>query len=139
MKLRIIPLAAAVLLAGCATTSVKEYQAPDGTSIKTVKCTSDSSKCFELASQSCSSGGSYRVISSESHAGGLVADILPGPVTWYSMTYACGPSDGKMPDFKFTGERYTPPPPSAAPVIIKQRPTTTHCTTFGNTVNCNSY
>ncbi|MDZ4201384.1 MAG: hypothetical protein U1C96_04460 [Gallionella sp.] len=139
MKFQSIFLVAALLLAGCTTTNVKEYQAPDGTSIKTVKCTSDPSKCFEQASQSCSSEGSYRVISSESHAGGLIADIFPGPVTWYSMTYACGPSDGKMPDFKFTGERYTPPPPSAAPVIIKQSPSTTNCTTFGNTVNCNSY
>lgn len=138
MKSRSIPLVAAVLLAGCATTSVKEYQAPDGTSIKTVKCTSDPLKCFEQASQSCPSGGSYRVISSESHAGGLIADIMPGPVTWYSMTYACGLSDGKMPDFKFTGERYAPPPQSSAPVIIKQRPTMTNCIAIGNTVNCSS-
>lgn len=143
MKLRSISLAVAALLAGCATASVKEYQAPDGTAIKTVKCTSDSSKCFELASRSCPSDGSYRVISSESHAGGLVADILPGPVTWYSMTYSCGQSDGKMPDFKFTGERYTPSvapdTPSVAPVTVKQSPTMTYCSTIGNTMNCNSY
>jgi hypothetical protein len=28
---------------------------------------------------------------------------MPGPVTWYSMTYQCGPSDGKMPAFAFRG------------------------------------
>lgn len=139
MKSRAIPLLAALLFVGCGTNSVKEYQAPDGTSIKTVKCTSDPSKCFEQASQSCSNGGSYRVVSSESHAGGLLADIMPGPVTWYSMTYACGPSDGKMPDFKFTGERYIPPPQTPSPVIVKQRPTTTNCTAIGNSVNCSTY
>jgi len=139
MKSRTIPLVAAALMAGCATTTVKEYQAPDGTSIKTVKCTSDPTKCFEQASKSCSNGGSYRVISSESHAGGLIADLMPGPITWYSMTFACGPSDAKMPDFKFTGERFTPPPPNPASVIIKQKPTTTNCTTIGSSVTCNSY
>jgi hypothetical protein len=36
-----------------------------------------------------------KILNSESHAGGLLADILPGPVTWYTMTYVCGASDGK--------------------------------------------
>ena len=78
------------------------------------------------------------MISSESHAGGLVADVLPGPVTWYGMTYTCGPSDGKMPEFKFAGQQYTPPPPAPAPVVIKQPPTTTNCTKIGDTVTCRS-
>ena len=124
-----------VMIAGCATSSVKEYQAPDGTAIKTVKCTSDPTGCFALASQSCPSGGKYRVIASESHAGGLLADIIPGPVTWYAMTYSCGSADGKMPDFKFVGQQYTPPPD---PIVIQQRPTRTNCTTIGNMVTCNS-
>jgi hypothetical protein len=33
---------------------------------------------------------------SHNHAGGLLADILPGPVTWYAMSYTCGPSDGRL-------------------------------------------
>jgi hypothetical protein len=28
---------------------------------------------------------------------------MSGPVTWYSVTYQCGPSDGKMPTFTFRG------------------------------------
>jgi len=132
----IAPLFCLLFLAGCSTTSIKEFRGPDGNVIKTVKCSSDRAKCFAQASQSCTDGGSYRALSSESHAGGLVADILPGPVTWYSMTYACGPSDGKMPDFKFGGPQYTPPP---APVIVKQSPTTTNCNAIGNSVTCNSY
>ena len=136
---KILIIIAVNILAACATTSVKEYQAPDGSKIKTVKCTSEQSKCFEMASSTCPDSGTYRVISSESHAGGLAADILPGPITWYSMTYSCGPSDGTMPDFKFTGQHYALPPPNSAPVVIKQKPTTTNCTTYGNTVSCNSY
>ena len=137
-----LPLLASLLLAACATDSVKEFRAPDGSSIKTVKCSSDPAKCFATAAQSCPGQSTYRVMSSESHAGGLLADVLPGPVTWYSMTYACGPSDGKMPEFKFAGQQYVPPPPApvpAAPVVIRQRPSTTNCTTIGNTVTCNTY
>lgn len=139
-RLSILVLLAASL-GGCATGSVKEFQAPDGSSLKTVKCPSEPAKCFALASESCPNGGSYRVISSESHAGGLLADILPGPVTWYGMTYACGPSDGKMPDFTFSGQQYTPPPVAPAPtqVIVKQKPATTTCTPIGNSMTCNTY
>lgn len=127
------------LLSGCATASVSEFRAPDGTAIKTVKCTSDPTKCFELASQSCPTDGVYRVISSKSNAGGLAADIIPGPVTWYYMTFSCGPSDGVLPDFKFVGSRYSPPPPPQSPVLIKQQPSTTSCTKLGNSVNCQTY
>jgi len=63
---------------------------------------------MQKASKSCS-GGEYRVISSESHAGGAVADVFPGPVTWYSITYKCGKFNGKMPSFPFQGQRYTRP------------------------------
>src|SRR5262249_13549150 len=41
-------------------------------------------------------GGSYQILYSDIHPGGLLADILPGPVTWYTMSYVCGPSDGKI-------------------------------------------
>ena len=126
-------------LTGCATTSIKEYQAPDGTTIKTVKCTSDSAKCFVQATASCPTDGKYRVVSSESHAGGIAADLIPGPITWYSMTYACGPSDGKMPDFKFAGQQYTPVDFAPQPLTIRQQPTTTNCTKIGNSTNCTTY
>ncbi len=127
------------LLSGCAATSVSEFRAPDGTDIKTVKCTSDPTKCFALASQSCATDGRYRVVSSKSNAGGLVADLIPGPVTWYYMSFACGQSDGVMPDFKFVGQQYTPPPRPANPIVIKQQPSTTNCTKIGNSVNCQTY
>src|SRR5262249_21848938 len=50
--------------------------------------------CYEQATRDCR-GGSYQILHSESHPGGLLADILPGPVTWYTMSYVCG-SDGKL-------------------------------------------
>jgi hypothetical protein len=72
---------------------------------RTVKCKQSSTNCTSEAARLC--GGSYRVIDSESHAGGIVSDSIPGPIVWYSMTYACGPSDGRYPQFAFRG-----PPPS---------------------------
>jgi hypothetical protein len=46
--------------------------------------------------------GPYQVIESESHPGRLLENTMPGPVTWYGMTYQCGPYEGKMP-FAFRG------------------------------------
>lgn len=125
-------------LVACASPSVTEFKAPDGKLIKTVKCTSESSKCFIAAAQSCGGDGTYRVISSESHAGGIAADLIPGPVTWYVMTYACGPSDGKMPEFKWVGQ-VTPPPPSPIPQVVRPAPTTTNCTKLGDSLSCRTY
>src|SRR5262249_40916894 len=68
-------------------------------------------------------GGSYQILDSESHAGGLLADIIPGPVTWYTMSYACGPSNGRLADFPFRGPHYKPPSIQT-------------CSQFGNTVTC---
>lgn len=133
ISLLLIPI---LILSGCASTSVSEFRSPDGATVKKVKCTSDPAKCFVLASSSCPTEGTYRVISSQSNAGGLAADIIPGPITWYAMSFACGPSDGKMPDFKFVGQQYIPPPPPAQPMVIQRQPTTTNCTKFGDTVNC---
>ena len=128
-----------MLLAGCASTSVSEFRAPDGSVAKSVKCTSDAAKCFAAASKSCLGEGTYRVVSSDSHAGGLLADVLPGPVTWYAMNFVCGASDGKMPEFKFVGQQYVPPSPPPSPIVVKQQPRTTNCTKIGNTTNCTTY
>ncbi len=140
MQLGIL-ITALTSLAGCAGTTVNELRSPDGSSMKNVKCNMDSQKCFVSASESCKeAGGSYQVVSSHSNAGGTLADILPGPVTWYNMTYMCGPSDGRMPEFAFRGQGYVPPP-----VIVNQpqqqrpRPTTTNCTRSGSSVNCTTY
>jgi hypothetical protein len=67
----------------------------------TAKCNVSPNACFEKASSTCA--GPYLVVDSESHPGGTLADVLPGPVTWYAMTYQCGPSDGRMPAFPWKG------------------------------------
>ncbi len=129
----ILSLLVSAIAASCATTNVSQFQSPDGSVVKTVKCNTDRAKCFAAATASCPGTGTYRVLSSESRAGGIAADLMPGPVTWYYMTFACGPSDGKMPDFKFAGQPYVPPP---EPVIVRPATSTTNCTAIGNTVNC---
>lgn len=142
MKKSIIFVISLILLTGCAKTTVSQFTAPDGSIVKKVKCNQDSNKCLTEASVSCNNG-SYQVLDSESHAGGLAADYLAGPVTWYSMTYKCGPSDGKMPTFAFQGQEYKP-----APVINNStnytsptynKPVNTNCYKIGNSVNCTSY
>lgn len=138
MKL-LVYVVVALAMAACASPTVKDFQAPDGTSVKTIKCVSEPSKCFVAASQSCAAGGTYKVISSDSHAGGIAADLIPGPVTWYSMTYVCGPSDGKMPDFKWVGTTYTPLPPAPAPQVVRPSPSTTNCTKIGDSLSCRTY
>lgn len=129
-----------LLLAGCATTGVEEVRAPDGSIIKSVKCVSDSNKCMMAASASCSDG-TYRVIDSSSNAGGALADLMPGPFTWYRMQYVCGKPDGKMPSFVFRGPTYTPPPVVVTNPTPTARPssTTTNCQKIGNQVSCTTY
>ena len=113
---------AAVLFSGCC--SAQTIVGPSGKPLQPAhqaKCKSPTG-CYEQATRDCR-GGSYQIVDSESHAGGLIADILPGPVTWYGMSYTCGPSDGRLADFPFRGPHYKPP-------SIRT------CSQFGNTVSC---
>jgi hypothetical protein len=118
-------------LSGCtAGPLATSYMGPTGESASTIRCTKDTAPCFEKASEVCN-GGSYRVTNSYRNAGGLFADALPGPVTWYTMHIVCGPSDGKMPDFPLRGQEPTMP---ESPPVHK-----TTCSEIGNTVNCTTY
>ena len=113
---------AAVLFSGCCLGQT--IVGPDGKPLRPAhqaKCKSPTG-CYEQATRDCR-GGSYQILDSESHAGGLLIDILPGPVTWYGMSYACGPSDGRLADFPFRGPNYQPPSIQT-------------CSQFGNTVSC---
>ena len=99
---------AAMSLSGCMETAGSSFNGPSGAAVNTAKCSQSSTGCFQKASQTC--GGPYLVLDSESHAGGLLADAMVGPVTWYTMTYQCGPSDGKMPTFAFRGQQFVDSP-----------------------------
>lgn len=122
-------------LSGCVS-SQEPIQGPSGQTIQETKCNGSPNACLKAAAKECK--GPYQVIDSSSNAGGLVADIFPGPVTWYRMTYQCGKSDGRMPTFQFRGQSYTPPP-----VVVNNNPTprmtTTNCNRFGNNVTCTTY
>src|SRR5262245_21863281 len=87
---------AATLFSGCC--SAQTIVGPSGKPLGPIhraKCSQSPACCYEQATSDCR-GGSYQIRHSESHAGGLLADIIPGPVTWYTMSYVCGPSDGKI-------------------------------------------
>src|SRR5262245_38190249 len=92
----IVCFVAAVLFSGCG--SAQTIVGPSGKPLQPIhraKCSQSPAGCYEQASRDCR-GGSYQILHSESHPGGLLADILPGPVTWYTMSYVCSTSDGKI-------------------------------------------
>jgi len=97
-----------IFLVGCAGSGVKTFVGPSGEVIADVACVTNKKGCFEKASEYCE-GKPYQVNDSWSNAGGIWADWIPGPMTWYHMEISCGQSDGKMPSFAFRGERYEPP------------------------------
>ncbi len=125
-------LLAVVVLSACVEPSQTTIAGPSGQAINTAKCNQSPEKCMKKAAETCK--GPYQVVDSHSKSGGLVADVIPGPVTWYSMSYQCGRSDGRMPTFPFRGQTYQAPQMTAAP-----KPTTTNCSKFGNSVSCTSY
>ena len=124
MKKKVFALSA-LLLASCQTGD-ETYVGPSGRNVNNAKCSTSPQGCFKTAAEVCK--GPYRVVASHSNAGGLLADVLPGPVTWYNMPYECGASDGRYPDFQFRGASH----------VIPQSTTTT-CSRFGNSVSCNSF
>ena len=107
----------AVLFAG--PCSAQSFIGPSGKPAQQVKCIGSPTACYQQANATCQ--GSYQILDSESHRGGLLADLgRNGPMMWYSMTYICGPSDGRLGTFEFRG------PPKAM----------TTCSQIGNTVTC---
>ena len=126
---------AGICLAGCAPTNTA-FVGPSGATDNTTKCSRSPEECFQTAAKTC--GGPYAVIDSESHAGGVFADIVPGPVTWYRMTYECGRAGASYPSFPFRGPQYTQPL-SANEVPVYRRPTQTNCNVFGNNMSCQTY
>jgi hypothetical protein len=125
-SIRFSALLAAAALSGCVAASNGSIQSPGGQTIRETKCNGSPNGCFNKAAQICK--GTYQVVDSSSNAGGLIADILPGPITWYRMSFVCGKSDGRMPAFPFRGQQYTPPP------IVLNQPVVTSPRTCTSTV-----
>jgi hypothetical protein len=104
MKLLLAGLILPILIGPCRAETII---APNGKRLHVARCQSNPVSCYSQATSTCR--GPYQVLDSESHAGGLLADILPGPVTWFSFIYQCGASDGRMPNFESRGPQYVPP------------------------------
>lgn len=108
---------------------VEQLDTPSGVTVDYVKCSRNSNRCLNAASEHCK--GSYQVIGSESHPGTLVSDVFAGSVTWYSMTFLCGVSDGALPGFPY--QRTAEPPSTIVPPGIS-----TVCTALGRGKSCRS-
>jgi hypothetical protein len=134
MKANLFALA---LLMASGPVSAQSFVGPSGKPLHKAKCNMAPISCYQQASELCG-GKPYQILDSESHRGGLIADVLPGPVVWYSMTFSCGSSDGQLARFPFRDNRrmpvFAPPPrPTAAPP-----PSMTNCSRIGNSVTCYS-
>lgn len=128
------------LLALPGIVSAGTFVGPDGKPVNQTKCRVSPTGCYEEAHDTCH--GPYQILDSESHAGGILADILPGPVTWYSFTYACGRSDGRLASFQLRGsEPKMPDIRVQPPAVVAAPPAVTRCSSnrVGGTVWTNCY
>jgi len=112
---------ALALLASAHANAQTSFVGPSGQTVYQSKCKFSPDDCYQEARQTCR--GSYQVLDSDSHAGGLIADIFPGPVTYYTISYACGRSDGTLPRFERRG----------------REPNNLNCYQYGRSVNCYRY
>lgn len=135
--LLLLPLSMSLL--ACIEPEQASMIGPSGETMLVAKCSQSPNACYQKAADTCS--GPYQVLDSYSKAGGLLADIIPGPVTWYYMTYQCGQTDGRTPSFPFRGQQYVQPPVIQAPAYRTpiRTNTSTTCSRIGNSVTCNSY
>ena len=95
-----------------AIADVTSFQGPAGQTVYKTTCKMDESECYQDAAAVC--GKSYQILGSESHSGGILADIFPGPIKYYSMSFSCGSSDGRIARFPHQGPDYYPPRPFVA-------------------------
>lgn len=112
---------AVALLASVQANAQNSFVGPSGQTVFQSKCSQSPEECYQEARQTCR--GNYQVLDSESHAGGLLADIAPGPVTWYTISYSCGRSDGSLPRFERRG----------------REPNNLNCYRLGRAVSCYRY
>jgi hypothetical protein len=100
VMMRVCTLAVAAMLPmGCAG-SVQNL----GNGVYKTKCKGAFAGCASTAREECK--GAYAKLNEGSHAGGALADAIPGPVTWYTLTFRCG-SGGET--FASVPKSFTPP------------------------------
>lgn len=137
MLKKIALIVTCIATASCESSDVGTYPGPSGETLVTVRCKSETAQCFAKATEAC--GGKYVVVDSYSNSGGLLADAIPGPITWYTMTAQCGVSDGKIPTFPFRSTRSAEPMSSMPQATATSQPI--HCTsnTLGGYTNTTCY
>lgn len=106
-------LIVATLIATSANAETTVMRGPSGANVFKTTCRGSSDGCYQEASANCR-GGSYQILSSENHGGGIFGDVFNGPIQYYSMSYSCGRSDGRMAQFPRTSPYYVPPRPFVA-------------------------
>ena len=103
----------AVLLVSCGPAGPEKITAPNGGTGFALTCQRSRENCLTQAGEQCGREG-YYVVSESSHAGGILADALPGPVTWYNIQVACGePEAGYRPPRQAQPVVYNPEPAKA--------------------------
>lgn len=81
---------------------VVSSEASTSNDFEKVRCKSNPDVCLQKAVKVCDES-EYKVVNSWSNAGGLFADLIPGPYTWYHMEIVCGLTDDQQPAFEFRG------------------------------------
>jgi hypothetical protein len=100
-----------LITSSAALAATSSVTGPSGHPVYTTTCKSDQQECYQEAAQYCR--GPYQILSSHSRAGGLIIDLgFPGPATYYSMSYRCGASDGRLAGFPRRGPEWNPPRPA---------------------------
>ena len=135
MKIKplLITIGIAFMLSGCGAGELEKTSAYGEPAYK-IKCSNTPESCLEEAYNKCN-GGAFTTIYSDSHAGGFLADFIPGPTTWYALTFKCGGA-GTMPQFPWRG---TTTQEAIQMMQTTPAPTTTNCRKSGNRVRCTTY
>jgi S1-C subfamily serine protease len=76
----VISLSFASIVSVCTPVSADQF-------LRYAKCNASVTNCYQQAHERCN--GSYDVVDKESHPGGIFADILPGPIPWYTIAFTC--------------------------------------------------
>ena len=87
MRLAIIGAIGMLMLSGCVSASGHAINLPNGKIGVRTTCHPDVAECYEEAGKICTNG--YDLVSQSVHMGGTLADLMPGPVTWYNVLVEC--------------------------------------------------
>lgn len=90
MKALLLIVVAMTVMA-CGAAGPRQIFSSSGNVGFTLECTHSRENCLIQAGAMCGSAG-YHILNESSHAGGLLADWLPGPVLWFNIQVECGPA-----------------------------------------------